>query len=448
MRALVIEDSPAYRALVVEVFNRIGLQADAVESAEQGLGRLGESVYDFVCLDLQLPEMDGLELCRRLRHLERGELIRVVLLTADSSDSLQQRAFDAGITEILHKTEAEPLQRALDTFSRRIEGRVLYVEDSRSVAGLKKAVMAAAGLQVEQFSAADEALQVFSNGDFELVISDIIVEGTLSGVGLLRAIRSLDNPRRETPFLAVSGKFDNQLKVSILLQGADECIAKPVLKEELLARISKLITRKRLFDQVLEQQQELQRLAITDALTGLYNKAYLNETGGKLLSDSLRHRYPLSLLVINLDHFKQINDEHGHDVGDTVLNRVGNLLKSSYRNEDLPARFGGEEFVLLLTHCSLSSAREKAEQLRASIEALKPEGLSITTSIGVTCTQKDRNTDYQTLFRQADEAVYQAKQGGRNRVVIYSCGLRDTALPHKPRQAPVSFDGGPDPCLR
>lgn len=431
MRVLVIEDSPAYRHLVVEVFNRIGLQVDAVESAEQGLKALENSAYEFVCLDLHLPEMDGLELCRRLRRLEHGQLIPVVLLTSDSSDSLQQRAFDAGVTEILHKTEADPLQQALHAFirriSRRIAGRVLYVEDSRSVAELNKAIMTAAGLQVEHFCAADDALQAFMDRDFDLVVSDIIVEGKLSGVGLLRSIRSLDNPRRETPFLAVSGKFDNQLKVSILLQGADECIAKPVIKEELLARISNLIAKKRLFDQVLEQQRELQRMAITDGLTGLYNKTYLNETGGKMLSDSLRHRYPLSLLVIDLDHFKSINDRHGHDMGDRVLNSVGKLLKSSYRNEDLPARFGGEEFVLLLPHCSLSSARDKAEQLRASIEALKPEGLSITASIGVTCTQKDRITDYQSLFKQADDAVYQAKQNGRNRVVTHSHAVRNTA---------------------
>jgi len=163
----------------------------------------------------------------------------------------------------------------------------------------------------------------------------------------------------------------------------------------------------------------LQRRAITDDLTGLYNKAYLNENGRQMLSAAQRHGYPLSLMVIDLDFFKQVNDRHGHDTGDRVLEAVGRLLGENCRNEDLAARFGGEEFTVLLPHCSLANACRKAEHLREKIAALNPAGLSVTTSIGVTGTRIDETLDYETLFSQADKALYRAKEEGRNRVVSF-----------------------------
>ena len=431
MRLLVIEDSPAYCDLIVGVARKIGLQADSAASGEEALLRLRESPYDLAIIDLNLPGIDGLELCKQIRTLKDGELIPLILITSDPDEHLQKMAFEAGITEILKKTEAGPLELELSAFITRIEhkfsGRILYIEDSLAVAELTKAQLREAGLEVTHFAAADDALNTFLAEDFDLVVSDIVVEGQLSGIGLLRAIRALDDHRRETPFLAVSGGLDDQRKVAILRQGADDFIAKPVLREELLARIGNLLTRKQLFDRVMAQQETLKEMAITDSLTGLYNKGYLNETGRQMVSAATRHRYPLSAIVLDLDFFKKVNDEHGHDVGDKVLKAVGGLLKASYRSEDVPGRFGGEEFVVLLPRCSLSNARKKAEALRAGIEALNPAGLGITASIGVACTIKDQQIDFTGLFKQADEAVYEAKANGRNRVVAYSPVLRDTA---------------------
>ena len=431
MRLLIIEDSPAYCDLIVGVACKIGLQADSAASGEEALLRLRESQYDLAIIDLNLPGIDGLELCKQIRALKDVELIPLILITSDPDEHLQKMAFEAGITEILKKTEAGPLEQELSAFITRIEhkfsGRILYIEDSLAVAELTKAQLREAGLEVTHFAAADDALNTFLAEDFDLVVSDIVVEGQLSGIGLLRAIRALDDHRRETPFLAVSGGLDDQRKVAILRQGADDFIAKPVLREELLARIGNLLTRKQLFDRVMAQQETLKEMAITDSLTGVYNKGYLNETGRQMVSAATRHRYPLSAIVLDLDFFKKVNDEHGHDVGDKVLKAVGGLLKNSYRSEDLAGRFGGEEFVVLLPRCSLSNARKKAEALRAGIEALNPAGLGITASIGVACTIKDQQLDFTDLFKQADEAVYEAKANGRNQVVAYSAVLRDTA---------------------
>ncbi len=423
MRALIVEDSATFRSLIIQVCADIGVDTVAVASAEEALSDTMTTDFDLYLVDLHLGEMDGLELCQRLRKQRTLTLTPIILLTADRSEQIQQRAFDAGISEIIAKTEAEPMHDALrafiDRITRKVQGHVLYIEDSRSVASLTLAYLQEAGLTVDHFTAADEALEHFSRHTCDLIISDIVVEGSLSGIGLLRAIRAFDDERRETPFLVLSASVDTERRVLALRQGADDFISKPVHREELIARSSNLITKKHLRDKVLEQQKELQLRAITDDLTGLYNKAYLNANGRQMLASSQRHRYPLSLMVVDLDLFKQVNDQHGHDIGDEVLKSVGQLLRENCRNEDLAARFGGEEFTVLLPHCSLSNARRKADDLRKDVESLKPAGLSVSASIGVSGTQKDETTDYEMLFRQADQALYQAKQQGRNRVVCF-----------------------------
>ena len=140
------------------------------------------------------------------------------------------------------------------------------------------------------------------------------------------------------------------------------------------------------------------------------------QSSTKLISQAIRHGFPVSLLVIDLDHFKSINDTHGHTTGDLVLAETGKLLLQNFRNEDLVARFGGEEFVILLDHCDASSARIKAEQLRAAVEAMLPAGIRVTASIGVATLQPPEQHDFETLFNRGDEGVYKAKEQGRNQV--------------------------------
>lgn len=424
MRALIVEDSKAYRELVLQVAVNIGLEATGLESAEEALTVCNDTEFDLMIVDLNLGGVDGLEFCRQVRSNQAHSLVPIILLTADQDTRLQQRAFDAGISEVILKTDASPLLDALQSFVERIahkmSGRVLYIEDSKAIAGLTLSYLQKAGLEVDHFTAADVALEHFKKHTFDLIISDVVVEGSMSGIGLLRAIRMLADERRNTPFLALSGTGDTLRKVLALRQGADDFIDKPVHREELLARAANLIAKQRLMEKVLAQQEELRLRSITDELTGLYNKAYLSANGYQMLASAQRHNFPVSIMVIDLDHFKQINDKHGHDVGDKVLQAVGQALRHCARSEDLVARFGGEEFVFILPHCTLSNARKKAEALRETLISLNPEGIPITGSFGINCTKKDENILYEDFFKQADQAVYTAKRQGRNCVVSFS----------------------------
>lgn len=157
-----------------------------------------------------------------------------------------------------------------------------------------------------------------------------------------------------------------------------------------------------------------------DQLTGLYNRHFLMETAPKKMSEAIRHSLSLSLVVMDVDHFKRINECEGQAVGDVVLTEIGALLKEQVRAEDLAVRFGGQEFVLLMSHCNERGAVAKAERLRAALEALQPQGLWVTASFGVAQLNHDKGGDFSRLFTEADKAVYCAKEAGRNKVMAAS----------------------------
>ena len=159
-------------------------------------------------------------------------------------------------------------------------------------------------------------------------------------------------------------------------------------------------------------------MAMTDQLTALYNRHFLVEFAPKRLAEAMRHKTDLSLMVVDLDHFKAINDTHGHDRGDQVLREVADILKSVCRKEDMAIRLGGEEFLLILPHCSAEGVIKKAEELRLLLLKTRPARLDVTGSFGITCLEGGNQADFSDLFTAADEAVYEAKDTGRNKVIF------------------------------
>ena len=208
--------------------------------------------------------------------------------------------------------------------------------------------------------------------------------------------------------------------------GANDYVAKPVVNEELVARLTNLITQKKLFDQVEMQREKLHMLAMTDQLTTLYNRHFLSDMAPRRLKEVERHGFGLSLIVVDIDHFKQINDVYGHEAGDTVLKEVALVLKNNCREEDMAVRLGGEEFVVLLPHCFREGAINKAEFFRKEIESLSPLNINVTASFGVTSIEGKSKIEFSEMFHSADKALYSAKENGRNQVV-YCCSDRPLA---------------------
>lgn len=242
----------------------------------------------------------------------------------------------------------------------------------------------------------------------DLILMDIEMPGK-GGYEACRCLKENTN-YSSTPVIFVTARDGEGDEEKGLLLGAVDYITKPVNPAIVMARVDTHITLK-------QQRDELKKMALHDQLTGLYNRYYLLEEANHKVAQAMRHKHSLSLLMMDIDHFKIINDEHGHPAGDAVLQSVAKLLKELNRIEDITARFGGEEFVIVLDHCNAENAEAKAEIIRQKIEASKPEDIKVTVSIGVAELRAGEET-FSDLLKRADIALYLAKEQGRNRVIL------------------------------
>lgn len=429
MNILVVDHSKVFRALWRRLVLKAGHEPIMVAGARDGLETIRRRQVDLVCVSLTLPDMGGIEFCRQVRGMRQGKRVPLIILTSTEDKQTRLDAFEAGATDLFPKTKIDELfteaARYAEGGARSISGRVLYVEDSSVVAHVMLRILRELGLEVDHFKSATEAFEAFKGKAYDLVVSDILVEGEMSGMGLVSRIREKIPDKARLPILAISGMDDPARRVELFRLGVNDFISKPVVEEEVVARAGNLISNKQLFDQVQAQRRHLYELAMVDQLTGLYNRNSLNEFASKAFTEANRHDFRLSLILMDIDHFKTINDTHGHLAGDEVLALVGDLLRDSCRNEDFAVRFGGEELMLILPHCGLIGAKQRAEELRGRLEELRPAGIPVTVSIGVTSRTKGSEASMENLFRVADRAVYRAKKAGRNRVVALEAEAAD-----------------------
>lgn len=422
MNILIVDHSKVFRTVLDKMVTGLGHRGFAVETAEEALDWLQREPINIVCAALTLPGVDGITLCQRMRAMPQYQKTPFILLTSTEDQRLRHEAFEAGVTEIESRTEAGELTRRLRLFLQgdadQIHGRVLYIEDSQVASHIIIGLLQQMQLEVDHFHTADEALAAFEQRDYDLIVSDVLLEGPISGVGLVTRVRTLPGVKRRVPILALSGMDEASRRIELFRLGINDYVTKPPLEEELRARVRNLIVNKQLLDQVEQQSSELYELAMRDTLTGLYNRNSLREFAPKYFCNATRYDQPLSLLVIDLDHFKNVNDRYGHLTGDTVLARAGELLGKICRDGDFAARVGGEEFVVLLNQCAPGDAERRADEIRQRLAELRPEGVAVTASIGVSGRPPGHHLKFEELFRVADHAMYEAKKLGGNQVAF------------------------------
>lgn len=426
MKVLILENGRLFQKMLRDLLTELDCSVSCVRTGEEGLDLLvnttEETKYDLIIASQHIFDKSGADFIKHCQHSKLNTPI--ILLTSEPNETLLKNARSAGIKDIFPKTNLTYLKSSIRYYiqgkkSFNIQGgRVLYVEDSASVTHMVTNYLKKLKIEVTHFSTAEEAFHAFTEGEYDLVITDVMLKGTMDGLSLVRMIRAQNSHTANIPILAMTGHDDSQLRIDLLHAGINDYVTKPPIEEELAARVNNLITNKHLADQVRKQQRTLYNIAMTDQLTTCHNRHSLSEYAPKYIKDSVRYKHPLSIMILDLDNFKNINDEFGHTTGDIVLEAVGRLLMDSCRQGDIVSRIGGEEFLILLPHCNIFDAMNKAETIRSMIELARPSDLTVTASIGIASLIEQYDEDFDKLYKAADKAVYLSKENGRNQVSI------------------------------
>jgi len=471
-RVLVVEDDPCSGRLLQANLTSAGHFVTIVTCALEAQEVALRQPLDLVLCDICLPSMDGIELTRWFRAQAATADVPILLITSSDDGRILSRGLDAGADDFLTKPvnwaelrariqsllrsqffteELRAQEEAASSFGLAAElpastpytdgaarpsvGSILIVEDNLQEVRLLEAHLQEIGHPIRVVHDVRSALDYLAQEVPALVILDLILPDQ-SGYQLIEHMKQESRWDR-VPILVVSGMADVHDRVKALKDGADDFILKGFERIEFDARVRRLLRLKRHWDQLSARCNQALRLAITDSLTGLYTHGFLQESLQRHLAFARRHDRPLSLLFADIDHFKQINDRHGHSAGDEVLKSIAQTLCHIMRRGDVIVRYGGEEFVALLPHTSRAEAHKLAERVRAEIASQSigirtadQRGLRVTLSIGVAGFPEDA-CDAEALLQHADEAMYQAKQAGRNAVALFGAGEAANLAAHR-----------------
>ena len=402
---------------------------------------------DIVLLDVMMPGMNGFEVCRLLKNDPDTLHLPVIMVTSLDQTADRVRGLDAGADDFLTKPidgiallarvrSLSRLKLVVDELRARSSataglgvaameharddgrgGRVLLVEDRASSADrVASALRPCYDIDIE--ADAQAALQRAAETDYEVALVSLNL-ADYDGLRLCGQLRSLDRTRH-TPLLVLADAEDRPRILRGLDIGVNDYLQRPIDRDEIVARVRTQVRGRRYADSLRSNVQTAMELAVVDPLTGLNNRRYLEARVAALLEQAARQGWPVSAMMLDIDHFKAVNDAFGHDAGDEVLKTFATRIKRVVRGADLMCRFGGEEFVVIMPDTRLSVAAIIGERIRATVAGAPfpiengARFIEVTVSIGIAESAADDTTD--ALFRRADRALYQSKNSGRNRV--------------------------------
>ncbi len=428
--------------------------AEALEIAER-------ERPDLVLLDVMMPGMDGFECCRRMKANPSLAHIPIVMVTALDQPSDRVRGLEAGADDFLTKPPndlalfarvrslvrvkmmIDELRMRDDTFrdfgfadellfgrgALDLSGQAVVVENRAGRARLiHDALTERLGVTTKIAASRDAAFAAARREAPDVfVISDRLTD--YDGLRLCSELRSAPETRQSALVMMVDDQ-DNDTIARALDLGANDYVLRPIDENELVARVRAQLLRKAYADRLRENVHNSMRLAVTDSLTGLYNRRYLDQHIARQILHARATAQPLSLMTLDLDRFKSINDTYGHGVGDEVLIEFSQRVRQSVRGVDLAARYGGEEFLVVMPETDAEAAMVAAERVRSSVAdapflAAAADGgvasLTVTVSIGVACLAEEETAE--AWLARADAALYDSKRGGRNRATLSAPGL-------------------------
>jgi two-component system cell cycle response regulator len=451
-RVLIVDDIPTNVRLLEARLSAEYFEVETASSGAEALSICDTADIDIVLLDVMMPVMDGFEVCRRLKSSQKTQHIPVLMITALDQPSDRVKGLDVGADDFLTKPvddvqlmarvkslvrlkaltdelraraqtgqeiAMEEAMRAMNSINADA-GRVLLIDnDPRHAERIRSYLERTNSIDV-LLSPADAVLAV-SSGDYELALVSMAL-GDFDPLRVCSQMRTVEHSRT-LPIILIAEEADRPRVVRGLDLGVNDFIMRPIERNELLARVRTQIRRQRYAVELRRSVTNTLALAVTDELTGLYNRRYFDRHLTLMLDKAREQDRDMAVMLIDMDFFKAVNDTHGHDIGDAVLKEFSQRLRRNIRGVDLACRFGGEEFVVLMPDTDYRQAQGVAERVRMSVaergfETGGPgQPLAVTVSVGVALNESDHDTP-ELILKRADVALYRAKREGRNRVVF------------------------------
>ncbi len=447
-RILIVDDVPANTRLLEAKLSAEYYQVASARDGFEAVERARDWQPDLILLDVMMPGMDGFECCRILKEDQTTLHIPVVMVTALGESAERLRGLEAGADDFLTKPveydtlmarvrSLVRLKRLLDEWRVRGEtaralGLTAQIQEVPSVIGARALVidewelngdaipraLGREGILADAVRTGAEAIAQASKNTYDLIVISLQLADEDS-LKLVSALRAADSTH-ETPLLLVAEASERDRVLRGFELGASDWLSMPVDENELRARARNQIRRKFYQDRFRSDLSTALELALTDPLTSLYNQRYLRRHLSGLMQSGQGR--PIAVLMIDVDHFKAVNDQFGHANGDIALRMIADVFRNSIRAFDSLARYGGEEFVVVMPGSSPDDAIAAAERLRVAVETLSFEPTPgvryrLSVSVGVSCTCEEILTT-ELLLHTADLALYEAKRLGRNRVEL------------------------------
>ena len=412
-KILIVEDNKALAKLIAKKMeDKVEMDIDIAHSlAEAQVFLTDPKEYFIALLDLNLPDAPNGEVVDYV--ISKG--LPSIVLTGSMDEATRESFIHKDIVDYVYKGNMDDINyifRIINRLSKNRQYKVMVVEDSAPFRSALKKILTSLQFQVFTAAHGEEAMNYFTdNPDIKLALCDYRMP-VKDGLEVLKEIRAIGD-KNQIGVLILTSPSENVNGAIFLKNGANDFIAKPFVKEELICRVNNTI-------EAMENINQIADFANKDFLTGVYNRRYFYENMNEYVAYAEEHMEPYVVAMLDIDHFKKINDTHGHNNGDKVLKTLAKKLIDETKGDDLIARFGGEEFCIILKDISNEDAVKFFVNLRANIAnckvQLKKEQISFTVSIGVAFSRSDYRLD--ELLELADEALYRAKENGRNRVEI------------------------------
>lgn len=411
-RLLVVDDDLDFLDLVQSLGLKLGIPVTTASSPDEALDLAVRLPLMGAILDVHMGNELAFGLASSLRDIKRNNQIPLAFVSVDHSLETRVAACAAGGTRFFDKPISnETLTALMQQFvyqARERQSRVLLVDDDPDIVRHYSSVLVSAQFSVETLPNSECLLERMESYHPDLLLLDIELP-TWSGIDICRALRSSPNWDL-LPIVMISSPLDVSRRMRAYQAGASDVLTKPVLEEELIARLSVQLERARLLRDRTDR----------DPLSGLLLRRAFLDASGRAMATCDRAGTPLAIALIDIDHFKSINDQYGHSVGDQVIAAMGDLLARRFRTEDLRCRWGGEEFLLAFPGQTSEFALLAAERVLREFSILvfeteSGESFRATFTAGVAAYPQD-GASLLAVIRKADEALYAGKRGGRNQI--------------------------------